>query len=159
MVFYGLLTFAALGSAFAFGFYSAAKRTVVFDLIRHVRDSVMLVLGEFSTLAGRPEHFLQPARYDGDGVTVNDVADGDTDLILLSGFFGDTNALRLIRRNGDLVADWPVRFSELFPDTSHVPEPPATDWNIDTHGALALPDGAVVFNFEVGRARQAGSLR
>ena len=115
-----------------------------------LRDSVKLVLGESSTLAGRPEHFLQPARYEGDGVTVNDVADGDADLILLSGFFGDTNALRLIRRNGDLVAEWPVRFSALFPDASHVPTPPATDWNIDTHGALALPDGAVVFNFEWG---------
>jgi hypothetical protein len=27
---------------------------------------------------------------------------------------------------------------------------PATDWNIDTHGALALPDGSVIFNFEWG---------
>ena len=150
IVFYSVLACAALGLAFAFGFYSAVKKTVVFDLVKHVRDSVKLVLGEFSTLAGRPEHFLQPARYEGDGVTVNGVADGDTDLILLSGFFGDTNALRLIRRNGDLVAEWPVRFSALFPDTTHVPTPPATDWNIDTHGALALPDGAVVFNFEWG---------
>jgi Arylsulfotransferase (ASST) len=149
IVFYGLLTCAALGSAFAFGFYSAAKRTVVFDAVGHVRNSMKLMLGEASTMAGRPEHFLQPARYDGAGVTVNDAADNNTDLILLSGFFDDANALRLIRRYGDLVAEWPVRFSELFPDTSHLPEPPATDWNVDIHGALALPDGAVVFNFEM----------
>jgi hypothetical protein len=150
MVFYALLGFGALGLAFSFGFYSAAKRTVVFELIRYVWDSVKLVLGESSTLAGRPEHFLQPARHDGDGVTVNEVADGDAELILLSGFFGGTNALRLIQRSGDLVAEWPVRFSEVFPDTSHLQTPPATDWNIDIHGAVALPDGAVVFNFSAG---------
>ena len=28
--------------------------------------------------------------------------------------------------------------------------PPKTDWNIDIHGALALPDGSVVFNFDFG---------
>ena len=123
---------------------------MVFDLAEHVWVSVQGVLGEFSTLAGRPEHFLQPARYDGDGVTVNDLPDGDADLILLSGFFGDTNALRLIRRNGDVVASWPVRFSDLFSDTSHIPAPPTTEWNLDTHGALALPDGSVVFSFEWG---------
>src|SRR5262245_18004033 len=27
---------------------------------------------------------------------------------------------------------------------------PATDWNIDTHGVVALPDGSMVFNFEWG---------
>jgi hypothetical protein len=28
--------------------------------------------------------------------------------------------------------------------------PPSTDWNIDTHGAVALPDGSIVFSFEYG---------
>ena len=94
-----------------------------------------------------PKNFLQPARYDGDGVTVNDVPGGREELILLSGFFEETNELRLIRRDGAIVARWPVRFSEIFRDTSYLQSPPATDWNVDTSGALALPDGSVVFNF------------
>ena len=56
--------------------------------------------------------------------------------------------LRLIRRDGTLVARWPVRFSEHFPDTSHLIKPPATDRNVDIHGALLHADGSVVFNYE-----------
>jgi hypothetical protein len=59
--------------------------------------------------------------------------------------------MRLIRQDGELVHRWPVRFSEIFKDTSHIKTEyfvPKTDWNVEIHGALALPDGSVVFNFE-----------
>ena len=116
-----------------------------------VATSVAQVYHERRTLAGtQPDHFLQIARYEGEGVVVNDHSADSNDLVLLAGFFDGDNGLRLVRRDGSLVAEWPVRFSEIFPNPSHIDFPPATDWNIDLHGALALPDGSVVFNFEYG---------
>ena len=144
-----------LGLVFGLGMYSAAKQNSIYEFARSlsetVNEALELVWAEKSNTAKtRPVHFLQRARYEGSGVVVNEVPNGQDDLILLSGFFEDSNELRLIRRSGEIVARWPVTFSEHFPDTSHMEKPPATDWNIDTHGALALPDGSVVFNYENG---------
>jgi hypothetical protein len=116
----------------------------------HVRNAVAAVYQETDTLLGlEPVHYLQPARHSGDGVTVNAVK-VDEDLVLMTGFFGDANELRLIRRDGEILARWPAHFTQLFPDTGHLKEPPATDWNIDLHGAVMLPDGSVIFNFDYG---------
>lgn len=103
---------------------------------------VIQTFQEAPTLAGtRPENYLQPARHEGSGVTVNEVS-GNDDLILLAGFFDDNNEHRLIRRNGDIVARWPARFSEIFPDPVHLRKPPTTDWNTYIHGSVAMPDGS-----------------
>ena len=155
VLFYGVVGVVAFGLVFGYGLYAGAKRTPVFlatfGAAKSIADSLVLVMTETPTLTGvRPTHFLQPARHVGEGVVVNEVAGGEDELILLSGFFEDSNELRLIRRDGSIVRRWPVRFSELFPDTSHLEILPATDWNIETHGALAMPDGSVVFNFEYG---------
>lgn len=137
--------------AFAAGLYSGATENAVFRVVRDTRDAVSdafrTMSEEASTLAGtHPRHFLEPARRDGAGVTVNQAAD-DSELVFMSGFFVDTNELRLMTRDGTIVHRWPVVFSEIFPDDSHAEYPPATDWNIETSGAVALPDGSVVFNF------------
>ncbi len=98
----------------------------------------------------RPIHFVQPARYPGDGVTINKFGDQNDDYVFMAGFFEDGNELRLIRRDGTIVARWPVKFSEIFTQTSHLNNPPVTDWNIDIHGARMLADGSAIFNFEYG---------
>ncbi len=144
-----LFNCAGILSLFLVGVVFGVAHTAPREALLFIGDSVASVYQERHTLTGvRPERFLQPARYDGEGVTVNEVPGGDADLVLLSGFFDGGNELRLIRRDGGIVARWPVRFSELFPDTGHLDQPPATDWNVDTHGALIEPDGSVVFNFE-----------
>lgn len=144
--------FAACASlVFAYGVAVGAYDIFPHALLAAVKNDVTQVLAERQTLAKtKPEHFLQPAFYQGNGVTLNALPAGRDDLVLIDGFFDDSNELRLIRRNGDIVARWPVRLSALFPDTSHIAQPPGTDWNVDTHGALALSDGSVVFNFEYG---------
>ena len=153
ILFYTVTIVCVLGLTFALGLYSGAKKTAVYKAVRNLKSiverNVDIVTEEAGTLTGmHPTHFLQPARYAGWGVTVNDVAEDDDNLVFLTGFFGEMNELRLIQRNGEVVARWPVRFSEIFPDTSHIRRPPETDWNVDIHGALALPDGSIVFNFE-----------
>ena len=136
---------------FGFGFYTAQSKNkfavAISTVHQEITSAFSLAKQEASTITGLlPKAFLQPVRYYGDGVTINETTDND--LILLSGFFDKGNELRLIRRNGDTVARWPVQFSDYFKSTAHIDFPPATDWNVDTHGALILPDGSVVFNFE-----------
>lgn len=142
---------AVLGLAFLAGLYSGAKKNLVYRAAQKVVENVALVFAERENLIpdGTPVHFLQPARQPGSGVTINQRAD-DGGLILISGFFDGNNELRLIQRDGTIKARWPVRYSELFPDPSFLDNPPETDHNIDTHGALILPDGSVVFNFDYG---------
>ncbi|MCH8202768.1 MAG: hypothetical protein IH996_06660 [Proteobacteria bacterium] len=157
LLFYSLLVITVTGFIFGFGLYSGAQRTGVYLVVRDftvaIANAVRLTTEEASTLTKTyPKHFLHPSRYHGSGVTLNDMSYDQEDFILLSGFFEKNNELRLIKRNGIIVRRWPVRFSEIFPDTGHIQDrdPPATDWNIYTHGALALPDGSVVFNFDYG---------
>jgi hypothetical protein len=151
LMFWSIIAAGLLGGVFLAGLYSGAKKNAVFamvsDLRKMTRDTLRTVMQEAPVLVrARPEWHLQPARYAGSGVTINDTQDDD--LVLLAGFFDDGNELRLIRRDGSIVARWPVAFSEIFTDTRHIHEPPATDWNTDTHGALIQPDGSVVFVFE-----------
>ena len=110
-------------------------------------ETVGLVSSEAPVLTGRrPVHFLQPARYPGEGVTINET--DDEKLVLLSGFFDGGNEIRLIRRDGSIGNRWPLQTTELIPHVFEKEGGPATDWNVDTHGALIMPDGSVVFNFE-----------
>lgn len=119
--------------------------------MQHVKDSFVTVIREAGTYTGtEPAHYLQPAFRDGSGVVVNADPGLADELVFVTGFFDNNNELRLMRRDGAIVARWPVRFSDIFPNANHLPEPPVTDWNIDIHGALALPDGSVVFNFDYG---------
>jgi hypothetical protein len=136
-------------SVYTYGALSYKYNLPPFPQIRDAIQNVFLVFDEFGNITRlQPTSFLQPARYQGNGVTVNEFPVHNQELILLSGFFENDNGLRLIKRNGEVVAHWKALFSDIFPDTSHLIKPPATDWNVDIHGALVLPDGSVVFNFE-----------
>jgi hypothetical protein len=100
-------------------------------------------------LGSTPVHFLQPSNGSEDGVTINTVAEND--LVLLTGFFDGDAGVRLIRRDGAVVAAWRFRHSAHFPDSSFLGgDAPASDWNTDLHGALIKPDGSVVVNYEYG---------
>lgn len=144
--------FSCLMLVFAYGVAVGAYRIFPYWIIKFAVDSVQQVWEEKPTLLGlRPEGYLRPARHDGAGVTRFLADRAAPGLTFIAGFFEDTNELLLIRLDGAVVQRWPVRFSDFFPAPSHIaPEGliPATDWNTDIHGALALPDGSVVFNFE-----------
>lgn len=128
--------------------------TFPFPWLAFLKSSFDQVMAEREMRAGiRPTEHLFTIRYPGQGVTHLETERAFHGLTLLSGFFGDGLELRLVRLDGSIVARWPTRFSKLFPDTSHiVPKTmvPKTDWSLSVLGALALPDGSVVFNFEGG---------
>ena len=106
----------AVGAAlFLAGLYSGTTQNAAFRAVNFLKGSVKSVLSERHNLAGTlPTGYLQPARKPGEGVTVNARPD-DGRLILLTGFFDGGTELRLIRRDGSVVAKWPVRHSQLFP--------------------------------------------
>lgn len=143
-------TLTALGLALVFGMWSGHHKTALFKWVEATWINIK-ASGEAieQTSLLRPDYLLQPARYPGEGVTINTLTNND-ELILLSGFFKeeDTNELRLIRRDGTLVNRWPLHYSKIFPHPDHVRQTPASDWNTDVHGMVIHPDGSVVFNFE-----------
>ena len=154
-----ILALALVCAVFVFGvgIYSGYKRNGIYRFIDAAWSDVKLVYNEAGILrpGGHALHYLQPSRQPGEGVTINERAD-DGALILISGFFDGGNELRLLRRDGSIVARWPVSFSALFPDVSYMEEAPKTDFNVDLHGALIRPDGSVVFNFEYGGTAKLG---
>ena len=90
----------ALLLAFALGFYSAETRNGLYYGIKGIFSDVEQGIVEAPNLV-KPVHFLQPARFPGEGVTVNTTRDDDW--ILMAGFFDGGNEIRLIRRDGEIV--------------------------------------------------------
>jgi hypothetical protein len=125
IIFYVVLTLATLGGSFCFGLYTAAEKTLpyrkVAGLIHKITTSFKVIEAESATLTKiHPDHFLQPARYKGTGVTINRVGLKKNDLIFMSGFFENGNQLRLIERDGTIVAKWPVKFYDIIKDNSYI---------------------------------------
>jgi hypothetical protein len=136
---------------FASGFIVRHYKLFPYSLIEAGIDSVRQVFRERETLAGvRPMELTQPARGVGKGLTVNKPG-AEPGLTFISSFFPDgDNEMRLMRLDGSIVNRWPVRLFKIFPNRDHIEERfrPQSEWNVHTHGALALPDGSIVFTFE-----------
>lgn len=133
-------------AVFMAGMYSGHKKTFVF---RWINQGYADLKGFYATFreSSLPLSHLGPHRGRGEGVTAGaGITDGK--LIFLSGFFGNSNALRLIRRDGSVVAEWPVDYFTLFPDRSYKPGAPVKSILSDIHGAEIHPNGDVAFNFE-----------
>lgn len=147
IVFYAVSVLLICLLVFLAGLYSGLHKTLPYRVIVKIKNDVETVLSEASNIARiKPTNWVVDKRYDGDGVTKNVSGTEASDLFFLQGFFDDGLELRLIRRNGSLVARWPVSFSDLAVDITHVRNPPVTDWNVGFHGAVLLPNGSVVFN-------------
>ncbi len=134
--------------AFGYGLWSGATGGWAYRAVMSLLDTAGLALSEVPNLVGsEPVDFLQPARHAGQGVTLNVVADDR--LIAIAGFFDGQNGIRLMRRDGTLVAAWTLQFSRDFPETAYLEDrAPQTDWNVDLHGLVVNPDGSVVVNYE-----------
>lgn len=137
---------------FGYGFVVGSRNVFPYRIIKAGVEAVEESSADLTTrLGARPGHLLMPARYRGDGVTRNVAGRATPGLTLLAAFIKDTNELRLIDLDGTVVQRWPVNFAALFPDQSHIVPPknrPKSEWNTQLHGALALPDGSVVFDYE-----------
>ena len=132
LLFYAVTINVVIGVPFAFGLYSAHKQNAVYETVLELTystiGSLQIMAEEASTLTKiRPKHFLQPARYEGHGVTRNIAPNGD-EFIFMAGFFDRDNGLRLIKRDGTVLARWQARFFDIFADADHATYPPASNW-------------------------------
>lgn len=142
----------AFAMAFAYGVAVGAFNVFPYRWIQGGVNAIKELRENWRTDSGlRPTLYLEPARYAGQGVTRHDDERLQPGLTLVAGFIGGANELQLIRTDGTVVRRWPVRFTSLFPQPDHVQPAsllPTSEWHEELHDAMALPDGAVVFNFE-----------
>jgi hypothetical protein len=133
------------------GMFSAVRENALYRAVWGTLDNAKTLYEEIPNLRHtEPIHFLRPAIYEGEGVTINKAPANANDLILLSGFLHDDNKVQLIHRDGTVVNEWVLRAHEIYKDPSFFRDPPMTDWNAITHGTIIKPDGDIVFSFESG---------
>lgn len=148
ILFFGSLA----GVVFLYGVAVGAYEIFPYRQLKFALNSVEAVLADRDRLlSDQPTGFVAERRYEGKGVTTFERARSAPGLTLLSGFFDDLPGLRLVRRDGTVLARWPAPYSKLFDDTTHIfpgSDVPATDWNAAVHGMVMLSDGSVVFNFD-----------
>ena len=139
---------------FAYGIAVGLYRIFPFKEIHFAKQSVeQLLFDEEALMIVRTDAYIAPARYEGSGVVRYDPARAAEGLTLVDSFYKGGTALRLIDMDGKVINHWPISFFEIWPNPQHIDpksDRPATDWNINVHGALALPDGSVVFTFGRG---------
>ena len=142
----------AIALVFAYGVAVGVFHVFPYRYIKVGLDAVADLRTNWRTaFRVEPTLFLDVARYPGSGVTRRDDAAMAPGLTLLAAFIGDHNEARLIRADGTVVQRWPLSFSRLMPDTSHI-QPrssvPESEWNVALHDALVEPDGSLVFDFD-----------
>lgn len=140
-----------VAAIFAYGVAVGRYQLFPFKVLNFGVASWLELRQEANVILGRvPSWHVSMARYDGDGVTVLQEEKMAPGLTFLAGMFDGENQLRLLEPDGTPVRIWPASYTELFPDSEHLDNAsrPRRDWNVQIHGALALPDGSTLFNFD-----------
>jgi hypothetical protein len=136
-------------AVFAYGVAVGRYHIFPFRILNFGVSSLLQLREELHVLMGRrPSWHIATARHEGEGVTVLQADKISPGLTLLAGMFEGENQLRLIEPDGTPVRIWTVRYTEVFPRTNDQERRsrPQGDWNVQIHGALALPDGSVLLN-------------
>ena len=96
-------------------------------------------------------HIHVEPRY-ADGVSISDTDRMEPGVTFLTGFFDNDHAMLLVDHEGNELHRWTVNLFETFPSLEHVQPAesrPRDNWQTHLHGAYPLPDGSVVFNFDL----------
>lgn len=133
---YGMIT-GGFG-LFPYKLLSSAQH-VATDLTRHYKSYLRI----------EPSRYLHEANGVDSGVTINNTAAAMPELTLMSGLFDGKAGFQLIDMNGRVVHRWNVSYKDIFPKPVHLADyvVPRSDWDSEIQGAVALPDGSIVFNF------------
>ena len=141
MVFWGTVAFAVFLVGGIFGNQNLQPFRLFNDGFTAARDLYRQFRAQRHELSVR-------IRYPGDGVVQHIPGKAFDGLTLVEGVFPEGVELRLIDMSGAVLHRWPVSFSDIWPDPSHVlpTELPASSFHYFTHGNWLLPDGDVIFN-------------
>lgn len=147
-----ILVILTVTSSFLYGIYSGLTRNNLYifanSLKKHIEISFDSVWHELEIIIfDEAVHHSKKTKETNDGVVVNNHKNND-EFILLSGMFDGENGLKLIDRNGKLIASWQANFYDHFPRPKHLRSPPRTNNHVALHGALINKDGSVVFNYD-----------
>lgn len=140
----GSLALVVLGGAFLYGVL--AQRD---DLppVPQLRVAYETLTGRNDATSHPRRHHLQPSRGQGEGVTVDDVPD-DGSLVVMAGFFEEENQVRIVERDGTVVHAWSLDYFEHFPDPEARGCALEDPLGVDTHGVHVTPRGEVAVNYE-----------
>jgi Arylsulfotransferase (ASST) len=94
-----------------------------------------------------PDQLIEPARFEGDGVTDYVPEKASVGVTLIAGFWNGQHGFNLVDLDGTLLHKWRVSFNEIWPTASHLDDQPH-DWDAYIHGALLYPNGNIIFNFD-----------
>ena len=149
-----LFGFSLIAVGLAIGLVSAMQQSFPFTTVSTAVETWRQLRMHWKNDFGiEPTRLLNPAKHRGRGVTVLEPEKMQPGLTFMTGFFDPEMAARLITADGTVVHEWPVRFTEIWPNIDERRDrTPITDWNAFLHGSLALPDGSIVFNFDVGQS-------
>lgn len=94
----------------------------------------------------RPEKFIHPSFYKGNGVIINNPKKAFDGYTLITSMWQDTSGLKLFDMDGTEIHKWMVSFNEIFPQSDSI-DYQIADWDVDIHGSVIYPNGDIVFNF------------
>jgi hypothetical protein len=143
---FGCFVVAVLCLCFAYGVAVGKWNVFPYRFLNSGWDSL-------KELRYKPQHFILPARYEGEGVVVCEHEQVCPGVTLLTGPWkngDDLNlGLRLIDLNGKVLHEWPCNPRDLWPQSPHndCAKGSMTSTTF-IHGALLLPDADVIFSFE-----------
>lgn len=141
---------AALGLSFAFGVAVAEYKIFPYQLIKSGVSAGRDLHQNWRSYAGIvPVKHLESARYEGNGVTIHDPQKSSPGLTFMVGLFDGRPSLQLVDISGKIIHRWVPDFDEIWSEMEHerLPlNPPFNEWDLEIHGATALPDGSVIFN-------------
>ncbi len=135
------------------GYGVHAARTWPYSLIRDGGDALVdLILNIKAYAAVEPTRHLYASPGPGDGVVRNETGKTAMGNVLLVGWFGNENAIKLISNDGREIHRWSPRLFEALPNMNHVAPAanrPPNEMHTLIHGVGAYPDGSLVLNFDL----------
>jgi len=97
-----------------------------------------------------PDKHLRPSKVDGDGVTIYKPELTQDGVTLVTGFWDDSQVIKLLDMEGNELHQWRVSFNTYWPEeeTPHIPTAKPHDWDTQVHGLVLHENGDVIFNID-----------
>jgi hypothetical protein len=150
LVLFGL---GVLALAFVYGVAVGKYRLFPHDVVDSAGDALQDWRDNWRHYLQLRSRYLQPTTRTAGGVTVHDPAAVAPGPVFLTFYRDGRFGASLVDREGRVLHDWDVAFSDAFPEPEHLDVVPP-DFDVSIHGSELLPNGDVILSFGLlGAAR------